>query len=423
MCPAPRQVTVMTPRQSGKSTLLLVVMVARALARPGTRIVYTAQTRLAARKKLLDDWWPLVERSPLGPAVTARRQSGSEALTFSNGSSISLMSGTVAAGHGEVVDLGVLDEAWSQCDNRVEQSLRPAMMTRPGSGLLLVSTAGTMASLYLRGKVDDGRARAEAGDAGTTAAYLEWSAPDHADPGDPATWAACMPALGTTVEPSRIREDFELMSENDFKRAYLNQWTEGAAVPWAVVSEQAWAKAADLRARPRDVDRRAFGVAVAPDRRASAVAQASRADGGRVLVEVECYLPATDWVAPRLAQLHQAYRPPALVIDPGSPAGALIPDVEQARVAVTSPFTARDAAAACGMFLDYLASGRLVHRAQPELDAAVECAQLRSLSGGSAWDTRDGAVVCLSAASLALWGLVTYGNPRQPPYDLLRSVA
>jgi hypothetical protein len=212
------------------------------------------------------------------------------------------------------------------------------------------------------------------------------------------------------------------MSEQDFRRAYLNQWVAGVGVPWAVISEMAWAALADPRARVRDAARRCFGVAVAGDRKSAAVASAGPADGGRILVEVECYLPGVEWVPGRLAQLHAAWRPPAIVADPGGPAGALIPDIEQARVPVTSPFTARDAAAACGMFVDYAASGRLAHRGQPELDAAVERAQLRPLAGSAGWDIGDAAVMCLSAASLALWGSVTYGNPKQPPYDLLRSI-
>ena len=75
------------------------------------------------------------------------------------------------------------------------------------------------------------------------------------------------------------------------------------------------------------------------------------------------------------------------------------------------------------MFRDYVTSGRLVHRAQPELDAAVQAARVRPLSGGEGWDVRDPALTCLSAASLALWGYVTYGASRTAPYDLLKSVS
>src|ERR671910_3063351 len=49
-----RDVVVSVPRQSGKSTLVLTVIVHRLLS-ARTHAVYGAQTRLAARQKLLDD--------------------------------------------------------------------------------------------------------------------------------------------------------------------------------------------------------------------------------------------------------------------------------------------------------------------------------------------------------------------------------
>ena len=105
-----RQVTVLVPRQSGKSTLTCAVMVGAALARPRQRIVYAAQTRLDARKKLVDDWMPLIGASRLAPLVTPRRGFGTEALLFGNGSRIELVSGTRVSGHGSTLDLAVVDK-------------------------------------------------------------------------------------------------------------------------------------------------------------------------------------------------------------------------------------------------------------------------------------------------------------------------
>jgi hypothetical protein len=82
------------------------------------------------------------------------------------------------------------------------------MITRPQPQLWVVSTAGTHRSGYLRGKVNAGRARAGAGQR-STVAYFEWSALAGSDPGDPATWWACMPALGHTVTEARIAAEFE----------------------------------------------------------------------------------------------------------------------------------------------------------------------------------------------------------------------
>lgn len=234
-----RQVTVLVPRQSGKSTLALALMVAYALARPRTRIVYTAQTRLDARTRLVDDWIPVIEASPLAPQVKPRRGFGTEALLFANGSRIGLVAGTRTGGHGATLDLAVLDEAWAQVDARLEQALKPTMITRPDPQTWILSTAGDDSSVWLRGKVDAGRTACQVGQFGA-AAYFEWSADPGADPADPATWRACMPALGETVAEPAIAADLGLMDRGEFTRAYLNWWPEDAAGGWDVFSQQKW---------------------------------------------------------------------------------------------------------------------------------------------------------------------------------------
>jgi vacuolar-type H+-ATPase catalytic subunit A/Vma1 len=63
-----RQVVLEVMRQQGKTVDLLSMMIARALRRPGTQISYTAQTRLDARHRLLDVFYPLIRRVAAGAA-------------------------------------------------------------------------------------------------------------------------------------------------------------------------------------------------------------------------------------------------------------------------------------------------------------------------------------------------------------------
>lgn len=233
-----RQVVVLVPRQSGKTSLGFAWLVAGCLGRPRTRAVFAAQTRLDARERMLDDWAPAIERSRLAPLVTARRGFGAEALVFANGSRITLVSGTRVAGHGPTLDMIFVDEAWSQVDDRLEVALRPTMITRPDPQWLIMSTAGDDTSTWLRAKVDAGRAGAESGQ-DSAGAYFEWSAPGDADPGDPATWAGCMPALGHTATVAAVRADYQLMPGPAFRRSYLNQW-DAAAGGWTAFSREAW---------------------------------------------------------------------------------------------------------------------------------------------------------------------------------------
>jgi len=237
-----RQVVIEVMRQQGKSVDLLAMMIARALRRPGTQVSYTAQTRLDARHRLLDVWWPRIEASKLAPFIGIRRGSGSEALVFRNGSLLGLVSNTQTSGHGDNLDLGVIDEAWAQRDDHLEQAMRPAMMTRDAQ-LWIVSAAGDENSAYFRGKVEDGRARAELG-VTEDGCYVGYSAADDEDPGDPVTWRRRMPALGITVSEETVRADFELMKLPEFRRAYLCQWPEVAKPGWDVIGEDAWGAAA-----------------------------------------------------------------------------------------------------------------------------------------------------------------------------------
>jgi phage terminase large subunit-like protein len=240
--PAYREVVIEVPRQQGKSVGVLSLMVARALAEPAQMLSYSAQTRLAGRRRMLDTWWPRILRSPLRSVVDVRKGYGSEAFTFANGSLIMLASGTEASDHGDSLDCAVIDEAWAQRDAKIEQALKPAMLTRAAAQLWIVSTAGTDLSAYFRGKVDEGRTRCDLGVTGASA-YFGWSAPDDADPGDPETWRACMPALGVTVSEQVVAADFETMELAEFRRACLCQWPEVANPGWKLFSEDDWREA------------------------------------------------------------------------------------------------------------------------------------------------------------------------------------
>ena len=237
-----RQVVVEVMRQQGKSVDLLSMMIARGLRKPGTQISYTAQTRLDARHRLLDVWWPRIAGSRLAPFIDIRRGSGSEALVFKNGSMLGLVSNTQTSGHGDVLDLGVIDEAWAQEDDHLEQAMRPAGMTRDFQ-LWIVSAAGTERSAYFRGKVEDGRGRAELG-LTEGGCYVGYGFADDEDPRDPEVWRRRMPALGITVTEDTVKTDLDLMDYAEFRRAYGCQWPEVAKPGWGVIGKETWDAAA-----------------------------------------------------------------------------------------------------------------------------------------------------------------------------------
>jgi phage terminase large subunit-like protein len=241
--PAYRDCLVSVPRQSGKSSLALALIVWRLLSEPDSLVLYSAQNRVAARRKLLHTWWPRIAASELAPRFALFRGFGNESLSCDTGSRLELLSATESAGHGETTDLVIVDEAWVHVDATVEQSVRPTMSTRPDAQLWAMSTAGTLKSIWWRGKLDSGRTSAELG-VTSGACLLEWAASADADPTDEAVWWATMPSLGRLTTPPTVRQDLASMGAAQFKRAYLNLWSDEAAEGWAVIDRDVWAASA-----------------------------------------------------------------------------------------------------------------------------------------------------------------------------------
>lgn len=222
--PIYREVIVTVPRQSGKTTLQLALTLDRSLmwGRP-CRIAYTAQTGLDARQKMVNDWGPMLRRSPFRVAIDRELKGAAEtAIEFTTGSRVEVLASAEEAGHGRTLDLGLIDEAFADEDDRREQAIVPAMTTIRDAQMYVFSTMGTGRSTFLNRKVATGRALVEAGIT-QGIAYFEWSAEDDADPDDPATWRACMPALGFTTDEATIRHARMTMPDGEFRRAFLNQ--------------------------------------------------------------------------------------------------------------------------------------------------------------------------------------------------------
>ncbi|HTE70320.1 MAG TPA: terminase [Actinomycetes bacterium] len=415
-----RRVVLTVPRQSGKTTLLLAKMVHRAQGfGRRQRITYTAQNRLKARQKWEDEHLPILERSPFRPLYSVRRQIGQEAIRWHNGSIHNLDAPTEEAGHGDVLDEGVIDEAFAQEDARVEQAMAPAMITRPQPQLSVVSTAGKskLRSPYLWGKIEAGRAAVEAG-ISTGVAYFEWSAPPESDPGDPATWWGCMPALGHTVTEAAVAAEFQDMDLSEFRRAYLNQWLDEAPDEWLVITRAQWeALTGPATERTAPV---AFAADMTPDMSYGSIGVAWRNADGSLHVEIPQgdHRPGTSWMADRLIELYQTWRPCAVVVAADGPASSLVAPLQAAlpKGVLLKP-GATERAAATGQFYEAVTDSKtLRHIDQPELANALASARKQTV-GDHWWWARKGIFADVSplvAVTYAAWGHAMRGHLRPP---------
>lgn len=407
-----RNVILTVPRQSGKTTLLLALILFWALRQPRQNIRYTAQTGSDARKKWMDDWLPTLSSSPFASQFRPRLTNGHEALIFKNGSHQGLVATTKKSGHGGSIDLAILDESFAHPDARLEQALSPAMITRPEPQLWVVSTAGTFEdSPYLWSKVEEGRQLATDGVSQGTA-YFEWSADEDADPSDEAVWWACMPALGRTATVEAVRSEFSKPGElSEFRRAYLNQWVTALSDP--VIPLERWAMLVD--AQSEMLDPITFAFDVSPDRAHAAIAAAGTRHDGLDHLEVVDHRVGTNWVAHRLAELVAAHNPRAVLCDPAGPAGSLVLEIESRGVKVV-PVSAKEHGQACGILYDRAMDGFIRHLGTPELVSALDGAVKRPLGDAWAWSRRSSSVDIspLVAVTLALWGSRSQVKPVTP---------
>lgn len=383
LVPAFREVICTVMRQSGKSTLLFSLFAHRATMWPvlPQRCVYTAQDGSAARKKLIDDMGPMYTESQLFKRLVARvfKGVGNEGIDFRTGSTIRTIGSSEAAGHGMTsTGLAGIDESFADLDFRREQALQPSMATVADAQTWNVSTAGTERSVYLRKKIEDGRAAVAEGRT-RGLAYIEYSIPDGEDCDDPEVWWRFMPALGWTIQEDAVRHARETMPDGEWRRSFGNQWTvsEERVIPLSV-----WERACSGSVAPEGKLR--FGFDVNVDRSAAAVVVADE-QGRCELVE---FREGLGWCVDRLVELWRKWSGP-VVLDAYGPAGSFADELVGRGVQVVR-YSTREMAYACGSLFDRLADGRVKVLSHPVLDSAVAGARRRSTSDAWVWARKDG---------------------------------
>lgn len=408
------------PRQSGKSTFILAKSTHRASATkffgPRQHIVYTAQTRQKAKEKWLEDYVTDLEHSrTFKNKITVYRGGGSEHTRFANGSRFGIEANTEKAGHGGTLDEAYVDEAFAQVDNRLEQAFGPAMITRKNKQLGIISTAGwSDASPYLLAKVQMGRRLVE-DDVRKGTCYIEYSAPDDADPADESVWYSCMPALhrpecepgckAHTIKIAAIRSEFEKAKRSgklsDFCRAYLNQWKpkpreaeETAVGDWASCL-------ASLDEMPTPV---AIGVAASRDLSMASIGAAGVLADGRSVVWASHYEPGVDWLQAEVLRI-QRERDCLVVVDEKGPIGHLIDPFRKAGINVTVA-KLNDYIEACALLTNRVSTKKVVHRGDSDLDDAVVGARWREVLDRRVFGRKVSVsdVSVLEAVTFALWG-------------------
>jgi hypothetical protein len=426
--PIYREVVLLVPRQSGKTTMLLASMIYRAWGMFGTfgrpqRTLYAAQTGEDALKKWLEHI-EIVDRTPFRQLYNLDKVNGRQSLNWHNGSSWAPTATTVKSGHGVTLDQGVIDEAFAQIDSRTEQSMRPAMITRRDAQLFVVSTAGDATSIFLNAKIEENRERLQNDpDAPSRIAYFEWSADPDEDPADEATWYKCMPALGRTIHVDDIRAEYEGMAVTNprgFSRAYLNITDTGASAE-TTFDQDDWR---DTAVETYIDGPRAFALDIDLDRAWSSIAWCGQDPDGYDLAEVIAHERGTHWVIGWLRDKfdrYPKYERKVYVVG-NSPAAVMEDDLREAGIDVVI-LSRADYAGACAKYYDGIIQHTMRHLpyGQVPLDVA-QAGVVWSAGDARVWSrAKSTTIICpLVACTVASWGAALM---QLNAYDVRDSVA
>lgn len=413
--PAYRELFVTTPRQSGKTTLMVAMLLDRCISW-GERqaCVWTGQNASAIRAKWLDDIVPLLSDSEKISAYIAkvRRVNGAEGLEFATGSRVSLLPNTADAGHGMVLDFVVMDELFADQDSRREAALGPAMSTRPRAQLLSCSTAGTEASTVYNRKVARGR-NAVADGSTDDFAYFEWSAPDDWDPFDEDSYWDFMPALGHLTDLRAIRSFREALAEDpgQFERAYGNRPIVDGTAVWP---PHVWNQVCSAQAKP-DPSSISLGVDICWERNIGAIVVCDEDD---ILELVDYQAGGVGWLLDRVVELSERYDA-CVYFDAGGPIRSVdgLAALPRAR-----PQNSREVIDACGGFFDAVADATLTVRSDARLDAAVKGLIRKNVSDRYVWHRKSSRndVTPLYAATMAWAGARQDANQYAGPLVAVR---
>lgn len=403
------EVALLVPRQNGKGAILEARELA-GLFLFGERLILHSAHEFKTAQEAFRRVLALIDGSDHLRKLVAprgvRTSHGEEGIELRSGARLRFVARSTGSGRGFSGDTVIFDEAYNLSADSMAAML-PTLSARPNPQLWYTSSAGMESSEQLTRIRDRGRTGNDPG-----LAYFEYAADNDADLDDEATWRDANPALGIRIASEFVARERAALPEAEFARERLGLWAD-ARHRDTVIDLSTWAALADPESQA--LDPVAFAVDVTPDRSSAAIAMAGRRADGLLHTEVIETARGTGWAPARLAELAAKWRPCAIVLDASGPAGSLLPDLLDLRLAPVTT-SAREMGQACGAFYDAAVENRLRHLDQPSLTTALEAARKRPLGDAWAWHRRDsGADISpLVAATLALYGHATHGAEGAP---------
>lgn len=421
--PACFEVAVVAPRQNLKTAVLQVAAMTYLFVAGEELVIWTAHL-FKTTQKAFEGMVKLIGANPDYKAKCRwppRTANGDEAIELKTGQRIEFHARSKGSGRGFTGSKIILDEALFLREGDLG-SLAPTLATMPAAQVLYASSAGLSESEALREIRNRGR---RGGD--PELAYWEFCAPrvpclDDAclhtrdTPGCALDrrelWALANPALNLRITERRLGQFRRMMPPKEFRREFLGWWDDPASDSTSFLAD--WLDCAD----PLSVSegRPVLAVDVSPNSRSTAVVAATLRPDGKTHIELVEHRAGVRWVAEFCAGLY-AQEPLKWVMDPGGPAGVLLPDLTAVGIEPRK-LTFRDLGRACEGLSVSVGTRSVAHLGDPIFTSAISGAGRRDIGDGMwAWSRRNSDVDIspLVAASLAWWGLATAEPPQPAP--------
>jgi hypothetical protein len=418
---AARLVGLSTPRQNGKSQLIVARALAGALLLDEKTIICSAHQMDTAREvfqRLLDaiDENPNIARR----VDSVMKAVGREYIRFKGGNTIRVKARSVSGSRGFSADCLLLDEA-QILGSAAWSSILPTMSARENPQAWLLGTPPT--------PQDDGEVFArlrQRGIEGKDArlAYLEWSADQDDDLDDPEIWAKANPAFGTRISIEAIEAERSAMTDEQFAMERLGMWALSQTN--GVIPGPSWSTQGQEHSLA--VDRFALGVECGPDLGWASVAFAGQRADGKWHFELDedqhTKGRGVTWLRPHLQYLvknNSAIR--SVTVDVAGPISALLIEVKQNgrsrwyfkddqgeadKSLEVTPVKVAELGQGCATVLSGIVTGELHHIDQPQFTAAALSAGKRPLGDTGMWvwsrKLAESDITPIQAATLALIG-------------------
>lgn len=382
---------------------------------------------------------------------------GEEGIELLNGNRLRFMARSKGAGRGFSFDKLIWDEAYALTGEQQDAQL-PTLSAMPNPQIWLTSSppldAATGSALFklrrLAEQGADGLVFLDYGLAGSLDALEE------IDLDDRDAWLTANPAAPHRISIEAMQRERDSMGPVGFARERLCIWPPDLSAGFTVISKDQWEALKDPysgKARYEDIPstmqywpdpdlpmsdpryrtpptalvrRPALAVHVSPrnqGRVTASIGLAQHRFDGKRHIELIKDGTGTSWCVPDLVTLAKSTNACAIAIDPGSPAGSLLAELENSLTAagmdtnIIVKMGARDVAQAFGMIYDAATGAdeearNVVHIGQSELELEIGAAGKRPVGDGHAWDQRNAAIGITGIISVthALFGLAQRGH-------------